>query len=72
MIQLGMTCSVCGERFVGDAARLRAVLWPHAETHPPESRPLTETGERVTFYGDEVVLSCNCGECDFCRAKETA
>jgi hypothetical protein len=43
---------------------LREVIWPHAEEEHP--------GRRVAFHGEEFVLSCNCGECKFCRDKAKA
>lgn len=55
-----VTCSVCGARFTGDPPTLRATIWPHAETHGDVE---------VEFAGEPVILSCNCGECDYCREK---
>ena len=60
---LTLKCSVCRRLFTGDARYLRATIWPHARTHKNPSR--------VRFSG-EFILSCNCGECDFCRKKEAA
>ena len=57
---LTLTCSVCRRRFTGDTKYLRETIWPHAKTHE---------GREVQFAGEPFVLSCNCGECDFCRKK---
>ena len=56
-----LKCSVCRRLFTGDPAYLRATIWPHSRQHK----------RRASFSG-EFVLSCNCGECDFCRKKEAA
>jgi hypothetical protein len=65
-------CGACGERFEGGVETLRAVIWPHRDTHRLEEFPLTHDGERALFEGEPIILSCNCGECDFCREKARA
>ena len=56
-----LKCSACRRLFTGDSAYLRATIWPHAATH-----------KRKVAFSSSFVLSCNCGECDFCRSKVPA
>ena len=58
MSETTLKCSVCRRTFTGSPAYLRATIWPHADTH-----------KRRPSFGSAFVLSCNCGECDFCRDK---
>lgn len=67
-----MRCAACGRVFTGTGSELRLVTWPHAETHAETDFPLERDGGRVCFIGEEVVLSCNCGECAFCRKRVPA
>ena len=55
---LTLKCSACRRTFTGDVAFLRATIWPHAKTH-----------KRKMAFGSEFILSCNCGECEFCRNR---
>lgn len=53
-----LKCSVCRRTFTGTSRYLRETIWPHAETH-----------KRRASFSSTFVLSCNCGECDFCHSK---
>jgi hypothetical protein len=68
-VKIAVKCVACGQRFEGEGNALRALIWPHYESHKSEDYPLSPSGERALFEGEPLVLSCNFGECDFCRKR---
>lgn len=61
-------CAACDMPFTGPAEVIRGPMWAHHDTHKESDFPPAKDGGHVAFYGD-FVLSCNCGECDFCLEK---
>lgn len=64
-----MACGACGKHFQGTGPELRDLVWPHYDTHDETEFKRDREGGTIAFIGDEVVLSCNCGECEFCLSK---